>query len=136
MAALHERILEVMGGEHVAAIATVADGMPAVRFMTLIGHEDLSLVGATAKASRKVRQIREKPDVALAIWSCREFTDPYVRIQSRGEIHEDRGTKQRYWNPRWDSFFQSPPNPEFVDLRFIPRTIEYYRMGTLEVRDR
>ena len=46
---LEEKILDVMGGVHVGAVATIWDGRPAVRFMALTGNEDLSLVGGTLK---------------------------------------------------------------------------------------
>jgi general stress protein 26 len=52
--ALKDDILKVMEGEHVAAVATVSEVHPAVRFMALAGLDDLSLIGATAKSSRKV----------------------------------------------------------------------------------
>ena len=47
--ALKDNILEVLRGEHVAAVATVTDGRPAVRFMALVGLDDLSLIGGTMK---------------------------------------------------------------------------------------
>ena len=43
--ALREQILEVMGGPHPAAVATVAGKLPAVRFMVLNGFPDMTLVG-------------------------------------------------------------------------------------------
>jgi general stress protein 26 len=52
--ALQDKILQVITGEHVAAIATIADGHPAVRFMALMGFNYPSLIGATMKNSRKV----------------------------------------------------------------------------------
>jgi general stress protein 26 len=123
--ALKEKILEVMGGVHVGAVATVDAGKPAVRFMALRGQDDLTIVGATTKGSRKVQQIKSSPDVAISIWSCGEYSDPYVVIRAKGEVHEDRATKQQYWNEQWAAYFQSVDNPEFVVLTFVPQTIEY-----------
>ncbi|HDR72408.1 MAG TPA: hypothetical protein ENN85_00585, partial [Methanoculleus sp.] len=105
--ALKEKILEVMGGVHVGAVATVDAGMPAVRFMALRGQDDLTLVGATMKGSRKVQQISKSPDVAISIWSCGEYTDPYVVIRATGEVHEDRATRQQFWNEQWAQYFGS-----------------------------
>jgi general stress protein 26 len=131
--ALKEKILEVMGGEHAGAVATVDAGKPAVRFMTLRGQDDLTIVGATTRSSRKVQQIRSSPDVAIAIWSCGEYTDPYVVIRAKGEIHEDRTTKQQYWNDEWAQYFQSVDNPEFVVVTFVPQTIEYYEPSAMSM---
>jgi hypothetical protein len=50
--ALKENILEVVGGPHVAAIATVDGKMPAVRFMVLNGFPDMTFVGGTMKSSK------------------------------------------------------------------------------------
>jgi general stress protein 26 len=133
---LKEKILAVMGGVHVAAIATIADGRPAVRFMALTGFEDTSLVGATVKSSRKVQQLKKNQDAALSIWSCREYSDPYIVIQAKGTIHEDFATKKKYWDPMLEPFFRSPENPDYVVLKFIPERIEYYDMSGMEVWER
>lgn len=130
---LREKILGVMGGMHVGAVATVREGRPAVRYLALYGQEDLSLVGGTLKSSRKVAEIREDPHAAISIWSCREFTDPYVVVKAEARIHEDIATKKRHWDPAWGPFFKSPENPEWVILRFVPVTIEYYDMEGMEV---
>ena len=96
---LEDNIQKVIGGEHVAAVATVSEGKPAVRFMSLLGLDDLSLVGATMKSSRKIQQIKKNPEAALTIWSGKSVSDPYVVIQGNVEIHEDLETKKRFWNP-------------------------------------
>jgi len=131
--ALKEKILSVMGGVHVAAVATITDGKPAVRYMALTGLDDLTLIGSTMTASRKVAQIRKNPEVALSIWSCKEFSDPYVVIQAKCSVHEDTATKKQYWNPMWEEYFKTPENPEFVVLKFAPYRIEYNVPEGMEV---
>ena len=123
---LPEKILAVIGGPHVAAIATIDKGLPAVRFMVLNGFGDMTLVGGTMKASRKVEQLRKNPNAAISIWSGKEFTDPYVVIQAKGEVHEDVATKKKYWNPMFEQYFTSVDNPDFVVLVFTAREIEYH----------
>ena len=81
---LKEQIMEVIGGPHVAAVATLDGKLPAVRFMVLAGFPDMTLVGATMKASKKVGQLKKNPDTALAIWSGKEYSDPYVDISAKG----------------------------------------------------
>ena len=134
--ALKDSILEVVRGEHAAAVATVADGRPAVRFMALAGLDDLTLIGATMKSSRKVEQIRKNPEVALSIWSGKSFGDPYVIIQSKAEIHEDLETKKKFWDPKLESFFQNPENPNYVVLKFMPKRIEYYHEMSMDLWER
>lgn len=131
--ALKDNILEVIKGEHVTAVATVADGRPAVRFMALTGLDDLSLVGATMKNYRKVEQIKKNPEVALSIWSEKDISDPYVVIQSIAEIYEDLETKKKFWDPKFEVYFQSPENPNYVVLKFVPQRIEYYHEMSMEL---
>jgi len=101
--------------------------------MALMGMEDLTLIGATRKASRKVEQIRNNPDIALAIWSGKNFSDPYVMIQGKAEIHEDLETKKRYWSPVMGPYFQKPENPDYVVVKFNPSNIEYYHDMRMDV---
>ena len=83
--ALKENILEVVGGPHVAAIATVDGKLPAVRFMVLNGFPDMTFVGGTMKASKKVAQLKKNPNVAISTWSGKEFSDPYVEMRAKGK---------------------------------------------------
>ena len=131
--ALREKILSVMGGMHVAAVATIAEGKPAVRYLALTGLDDLTLIGSTMKSSRKVAQIMKNPEAALSIWSCKEFSDPYVVIQAKATVHEDLLTKKKYWDPMMEPFFRSPENPDYVILKFVPYRIEYYVPEGMEV---
>jgi general stress protein 26 len=129
--ALKEKILEVAGGPHVAAVATVDGGMPAVRFMVLNGFGDMTFVGGTMKVTRKVQQLRKNPNAAISIWSGKEFTDPYVVIQAKGEVHEDLKTKKKYWNPMFEQYFKSVDNPDFVVLVFTAKEIDYHGTGMM-----
>lgn len=123
---LRQKILEVIGGPRTAAVATLDNGLPAVRFMLLVGLPDMTLVGATKKSSRKIQQLKKNPDVSIAMWSGKEFTDPYVEIRARASIHEDPGTKKRYWHPAFLPYFTSVDSPESVILKFVPSEISYY----------
>jgi general stress protein 26 len=133
---LKDNILEVLRGEHVAAVATVTDGRPAVRFMALVGLDDLSLIGGTMKSSRKVEQIRKNPEVALSTWSGKSYTDPYVLIKSKAEIHEDLETKKKFWDPKLETYFLNPENPSYVVLKFVPQRIEYYHEMNMDLWER
>ena len=127
---LEEEILKVIGGMHPAAIATIDEGIPAVRFMVLNGFPDMTLVGATMKTSRKVAQLRENPNASIAIWSGKEFTDPYVTIRAKGKVHEDLATKKKYWTPMIEQYFQKVDNPDFVILVFTADEVEFIDPGT------
>jgi len=133
--ALKEQILEVIAGPHVAAVATLDGKQPAVRFMVLAGFPDMTLVGGTMKATKKVEQLTKNADAALAVWSGKEFSDPYVEIRAKGKVHEDAATKKKYWNPMFEQYFKSVDNPDFVVLVFSAQEITYHgrNMSSLEV---
>jgi general stress protein 26 len=133
--ALKEKILEVAGGPHPAAVATLDGRLPAVRFMVLNGFPDMTFVGATMKNTKKVEQLRKNPDAAISIWSGKEFSDPYIEMQAKAKIHEDAATKKKYWNPMFEQFFKSPDNPDFVVLVFSATEIVYHgpNMTSMEV---
>ena len=131
---LEDKILQVIEGMHVAALATIDNGKPAVRFMVLTGFPDMTLVGATMKSSRKVAQLKKNPDASIAIWSEKEFSDPYVKIRAKGAVHEDLATKKKYWNPMFQQYLKTVDNPDFVFLVFTAGEIEYIdpKAGAME----
>ena len=129
---LKEKIMDVIGGLHIGAVATIAGDQPAVRFMALTGFDDMTLVAGTRKGTRKVGELKAHPDTAISIWSGKEFSDPYVEIHAKGEVHEGRETKEQYWNPMFEEYFGSIENPEFVLLLFAADTIEYYAPPAME----
>jgi len=129
---LEEKILHVIGGMHVGAVATIAGEKPAVRFMGLRGYDNMILVAGTMKSTRKVRELKVQPDTAISIWSGVDFSDPYVGISAKAEVHEDHETKKRYWNPMFEEYFGSIDNPDFVLLLFVAETIEYYAPPMME----
>jgi pyridoxine/pyridoxamine 5'-phosphate oxidase len=65
--ALMDQIMEMIGGPHPAAVATLDGKLPAIRFMVLSGFPDMTLVGATIKSSKKVGQLKKNPETALTI---------------------------------------------------------------------
>ena len=131
--ALKDLILEVIGGPHPAAIATLDGKLPAVRFMVLAGFPDMTLVGATMKATNKVGQLRKNAATAISVWSGKEFSDPYVEIKAKGKVHEDVATKKKYWNPMFTQYFKTPENPDFVVLVFTATEITYHAKNMASV---
>ena len=132
---LREKILEVVGGPHVAAVATVDGKQPAVRFMVLNGFPDMTFVGGTMRDTKKVVQMKKNPRVAISTWSGREFSDPYVEMRATAEVHEDLATRKKYWNPMFEQYFKAVDNPDYVVLVFTAAEIVYHgkNMMTEEV---
>ena len=134
---LKEQIMEVISGPHVAAVATLDGKLPAVRFMVLAGLPDMTLVGATMKSSKKVEQLKKNPDTALAIWSGKEYSDPYVEIRAKGKVHEDIATKKKVLEPDARTALQNAGESGFCRDRVHRRRDcvsreEYVKHGDLE----
>lgn len=133
--ALKENILEGVGGPHVAAIATIDGKLPAVRFMVLNGFPDMTFVGATMKITKKVAQLKKNKNVAISTWSGKEFSDPYVEMMAKGEVHEDLATKKKYWNPMFEQYFKTVDNPDYVVLVFTAAEIIYHGKNMMTEED-
>jgi len=61
--------------------------MPAVRFMVLAGFPDMTVVSATMKSSKKVKQLKKNPAAALLVWSGKEFS--FQKVLSIKKIRPD-----------------------------------------------
>jgi pyridoxine/pyridoxamine 5'-phosphate oxidase len=58
--ALREKILDGIEGPPAAAVATIASGMPVVRFMVLAGFPEMTFVGATMKNNHKAGEQKKE----------------------------------------------------------------------------
>jgi general stress protein 26 len=47
------------------------------------------------KGTRKVEQIKKNPEVALSIWSAKNYADPYVTILGKALVYDDLETKKK-----------------------------------------
>ncbi len=98
--------------------------------MVLTGFDDMTLIAGTMTTSRKVEHLKKIPHVAISIWSGKEYTDPYVVITAKGEVHGDLATKKKYWNPMFEQYFKAVDNPDYVILKFVASEIEYTTPAT------
>jgi general stress protein 26 len=134
---LKDQILKIVGGQKVAAVATVDEEAgqvrPAVRYMVTFGLDDLTLIGSTSRGSRKVQQIKKNSNVALTMWEGGDFSNPYVIVTAEAVVYEDLETKKKFWNPELEKYFMSPDNPEYVVIKFVPTNIEYYHDMKMDV---
>jgi general stress protein 26 len=134
---LDDKILDVIRGPKLAAVATVTDEsgkvFPMVRYMVTTGWDDLSLTAFTGKGSRKIHQIEENPNVALTIRKEGDYSRPYVIVRARAEIHRDVETKRKFWGPHLEKNVKDPEDPMYVVLKFVPSSIEHYGEGQVEV---
>src|SRR5512139_1815324 len=107
MATLKEKILAKISQPTLMALATITeDGKPWVRYVTPMADENLTLWMATFVGSRKVAQIRKKPEVHLTVGvTTMETAESYLQIQGRAEILTDDKTKKAVWFDQLKNIF-------------------------------
>ena len=105
---------EVVEGAAFVSLATLdEEGYPAVRAMDpLPPDEDWVVWLATNPDSRKVRQLRARPRVALHYLA--EGVPAYVTLIGRARLVDDAEMKARHWKESWTPFY--PDRDESVLL--------------------
>lgn len=133
MATLKEKILAKISQPTLMALATVTeDSKPWVRYVTPMADENLTLWMATFIGSRKVAQIRKKPEVHLTVGvTTMETAESYLQIQGRAEILTDEKTKKTVWFDQLKNIFSGPDDPNYAVCKITPYRIEYHKMGSV-----
>jgi general stress protein 26/nucleoside-triphosphatase THEP1 len=102
------------------------DGYPQSRPMHLLEREEGTLWFSTSKASRKVRQIAEDPQVTVLFVDTHRFN--YASLHGVAEIVDDSERGHRLWREEWrDDWPDGPEDPDYVLLRVIGERGFYLR---------
>ena len=122
-----ERLLEVardiIESARYATLATAdEEGRPRLRIMDPLPPEPGMVVWlATNPATRKVREIRENPEVALL------YFDPdapgYVSIAGTARLVDDARQKARHWKEAWTAFYPDRGDAVLL-IEVTPRWME------------
>lgn len=127
---LKNKILKVIKGSKLASLATIANGKPWVRYV-VARSEGLTLYICTFKDSRKVRQIRENPNVHITIGGSMENMEaPYVQIAASAKARSDAGIRKRLWMPFMKKYYTGVDDPQYVVIEAKPVLIEYMNTET------
>jgi general stress protein 26 len=129
---LKSKILNVMKGEKLASLATIASGRPWVRYA--VSHNDgtdLNLYICTYKDSRKVGQIKKNPNVHITIGGNMDNLEaPYVQIAARARVRADAQVRKRFWSEFMRKYYTGPDDPVYVVIEARPEFIEYMSSET------
>lgn len=129
---LKNKILKVIKGDQLAALATIAGGRPWVRYA--VSHNDglsLSLYICTYRDSRKVAQIKKNPSVHITIGGNMDNLDaPYVQIAARARVRQDAKIRKRFWREFMRKYYSGPDDPAYVVIEARPEFIEYMSSET------
>jgi general stress protein 26 len=114
---------EIMKDAHNCALVTLdKDGNPGVRTMEPFDpEEDFTIWLGTSPKSRKVRQIKDNPNVALY------YADPdksgYVVMHGKAQMVNDDAEKQKRWKEEWGSFYPDK-SADFILIKVSPVRME------------
>lgn len=123
---LKQKILDVLENYPVGSVATIRDGKPWVRYMSMKFRDDLTLYSATFATSRKIEQIEKNRNVHVTFGADpKNWEQPYVQIEGTAEVLTDLETKKWCWHDILAQFFSGPEDPGFVVLKVTPSLVEY-----------
>jgi general stress protein 26 len=123
---LKKKIDDVLKRSLLAAVATVKDGKPWVRYMMIMRGSGLSLWTTTFAQSRKIQDIKKNKNIDLIIGGDeKNFKAPYINIQASAEVFTDIKTKKTYWNDMLKAWYSGPEDPNLAIIIISPRVIEY-----------
>jgi general stress protein 26 len=134
MATLKDHILEIMGRQHLASLATVTDeGKPWVRYVIARGDGDLNLRFACFLDSRKVSQIKKNPEVHLTCGvTSPQTAESYLQVQGRAEVATDETERDAFWKEELRRYFGGPDDPNYCVVKVVPYRIEYMAPGSMD----
>ncbi len=93
-----------------------SDGFPQSRPMDLVLREGRTLWFATSRASRKVEQIGEHPEVTVLFVDTDRFN--YAAFHGIARLVEDPERRARLWHEPWrDDWPQGPEDPDYILVR-------------------
>jgi general stress protein 26 len=123
---LKSKIVDVLKRSALAAVATVRDGKPWVRYMMIMQGQGLSLWTTTFAQTRKIQDIKNNKNVNLIVGGNeRDFTAPYINIQASAEAFTDLETKKAHWNDMLKAWYSGPEDANLAIIVISPRIIEY-----------
>lgn len=122
---LKDKILKVIEGSKLAALATIVNGKPWVRYV-VSRNEGLTLYICTFWSSRKIAQIKKNPNVHITIGGSLEHMDaPYVQIAAKARIRGDSAIRRKLWLDFMKRYYSGVDDPQYVVIEAKPGLIEY-----------
>jgi len=123
---LKNKIVDVLKRSVLAAVATIKDGKPWVRYMVVMQGSGLSLWTTTFTQSRKIQEIKKDKNLDLIIGGDeKNFKAPYLNVRATAEVFTDIKTKTQYWNDMLKSYYSGPEDPNLAIIIISPQVIEY-----------
>jgi general stress protein 26 len=123
---LKNKIVDVLKRSVLAAVATVKDGKPWVRYMVVMQGNGLTLWTTTFAQSRKIQDIKKNNNIDLIIGGDeKNYRAPYLNVRATAEVFTDIATKKLFWNEMLKSYYSGPEDPNLAIIVISPQVIEY-----------
>ncbi|MDH4231725.1 MAG: pyridoxamine 5'-phosphate oxidase family protein [Nitrospirota bacterium] len=133
MSTLRQRIFEAAKDYQLMNFATITgDGRPWVRYVA--GKADRQLVFRFCSSidTRKIRQVRENPNVHLSLGAKDlETAEHWLQVEGRAEVSTDRKEKKSFWFDDLENYFSGPDDPDYCIVIVRPSRIEYWTMESI-----
>lgn len=123
-----EKIFELFDGPTLSQLATIdCRGRPWVRYVMSTIDRDMVLRVPTGRTTRKVRDVRENPNVHLLVGK-NLFTrhGAYAQIEGYAVITADPLARNEQWNRSMERYFEGPTDPNYVLIEIRPFRMEYW----------
>ena len=125
---LKSKILAIIGKPVLGALASLTEeGKPWTRYVVPVADADLNIRFATYLGSRKVKQLKAKPDVHLTAGgnTLADMSKPYLQIAGKATVSTDPADKKNLWNDNLKTYFSGPDDPNYCVVIIKPSRIEY-----------
>ncbi len=125
---LKSKILAIIGKPVLGALASLTeDGKPWTRYVVPMADQDLNIRFATFLGSRKVRQLKARPEVHLTAGenTLADMGKPYLQIAGTATVSTDSAEKKAFWSQGLKAHFSGPDDPNYCVVIIKPSRIEY-----------
>jgi len=125
---LKSKILAIIGKPVLGALASLTEeGKPWTRYVVPVADADLNIRFATYLGSRKVKQLKAKPDVHLTAGgnTLADMSKPYLQIAGKATVSTDPADKKNLWNDNLKTYFSGPDDPNYCVVIIKTSRIEY-----------
>ncbi len=125
---LKQEYLSFMNETQKAYMATVEDGQPRVRPVSLLWFDGMAWIGS-GTSNGKTQQVRRNGSVELCIPIERNDRNGYVRLAGKAEVVCDHDIRSdiALRLPFFDAFWDSADDPNYSLIRVVPSEILYLR---------
>lgn len=112
------------------------DGFPRTRAMEDHNpYDDLTFWFATPAGTRKVEEIRNRPEASVYYDLAGQGQKGYICVLGRAEVRTDEESRRYLWREEWKEYWPGGPLSEkYTPIRIVPEKIEYYNEDDPEAK--